>query len=395
MSAVLRAARRAITSTGSTVVVAVVVAMVFERLVAAARWVVAWPADGDVWWTVVLFAGAVLSMVITQRARADGRTTGAFVRDLDDPPADLRSAPARFAASVTGVGLGTPLGIDGPALHLGGSLAAAAARVLGRRERPWVIAGGVAALSMAIDAPLAAALLVVEVGGRHRHRRADVMPLVVGGGAGWLVQRLVGDPGGIIGRSFRLPATSAIPSGVVLGVVCGLAGGAYAGVLVRRGPARRPLPGRVAAVVGVLGPAVLVGWLATGQPIFVGPGDRTFDWAAGTAALPVAAALAAAAIVVPVPVAADVTGGLVLPVRWLGGMVGVVLALTWLPTSSIPFATVTGGSAMLAATCSTPAAAVALGFAAFGWSAASWGVAVAVLLARVTSSTRWRPLVCS
>jgi CIC family chloride channel protein len=392
---VLRGARRAITSVLSTAAIAIVVAMVFDRLVAGARWVIAWPGDGDVWWSAVIVAGAVISMVITQRARVDGRSVGVFVDDLVDPPADLRSAPARLAASMTGVGLGTPLGLDGPALHLGGSLAAAAARVLRRRERPWLIAGGVAALSMALDAPLAAALLVVELAPRRVPRRIDVIPIAVGAGAGWLVRRLVADDGGIMGPAPNLPAATVVPSGLVLGALCGVAGGVYSHALMRRGPVRRPLAGRVAIVVVVLGAALPISWWATGRPILAGAGDRAFEWAAGSSGLPVAVAAAAGAVVVATLISADVTGGLVLPVHWLGGMVGIVLAHTWLPSSSPSFAAVAGGCALLAAACAIPGTALALGFAAFGWSAASAAVAVAVVVASASSLTTRRPLVCS
>jgi CIC family chloride channel protein len=379
----------------STALVAVVVAMVFNRLVAAARWVVDWPRDADVWWSAVVVAGAVMSMLITQRSRSDGSTAGAFLRDLDDPPADLRSAPARFAASITGVGLGTPLGLDGPALQLGGSLGAAAARLTRRRERPCLVAGGVAALSMAVSSPLAAMLLVVELAPRRTARRGDLVPLALGGAAGWTVRRLTGEPGGLVGPAPNLPAATVVPSALVLGALCGIAGGVFAPALARRRPVRRPLAGRTALVALTLGAALVASWIATGQPILLGAGERSFEWARGSSGLPVIAAAATGAVVVAVLIAADVTGGLVLPVHWLGGMAGIALAHTWLPTASPSFAAVAGGSALLAATCAVPGASIALGFAAFGWSAAAWAVVVAVIAARLTTTGRWRPLVCS
>jgi H+/Cl- antiporter ClcA len=158
---------------------------------------------------------------------------------------------------------------------------------------------------------------------------------------------------------------------------------------------RRPLAGRIPAVVVALGFAVPVVWLATEQPVLVGAGDRAFGWANGSSGLPVIAVAMVGAALVAVLVATDVTGGLVIPVHWLGGMVGIALAHTWLPSRSVAFAAVAGGGALLASACALPATAVALTFAACGWSAASWGAVTAVVVARVTSTTPWRPLVCS
>ena len=106
-----------------------------------------------------------------------------------------------------------------------------------------------------------------------------------------------------------------------------------------------------------------------------------FQWATSARALPLVAAMATFAVVIVTLVAVDLVGGLLLPLFTLGGLVGLVLARTWLPAAPTAFVVVAGGGALVAAAQAAPATAVALGFAAVGWSASGWGTAAAVLIA--------------
>jgi chloride channel protein, CIC family len=382
---VLRTARRAITGTLGTMGVALVVAMVAGRCVAAIRWMVGWPADGDRWWSLVLIAGALLSIAIVRAAHSTGETTLAFVRALDDPPGDLRPVPARTAATATGVGLGLPLGVDGPALHLGGALAARLARLLRRGERGWTMAGGVAALAMAIGAPVAAATFAIEIGRRRTPRRRDIMPLAVGALAGWIVRRLSGDEGGVLGGAPDMSTRSVAAGAITIGIVCGVASRWFRPLLATARSRRWGVRRRLTVAGASLGLAVPIGWAATGKGIFIGSGDRMGSWAVSASALHVTAALVASALLLVALVAADLVGGLLLPLIALGGLTGLVLARTWLPSTPTAFVVIAGGCAVLAAVHSAPVTATAVGFAAMGWSAASWATAAAVLLATLSS----------
>ncbi len=382
--------KRTITRTLGTASIAVMAAMVGRQCVIAAHWMVRWPANDDRWWAMVVIAGAVLSMVVVRMARTTGQTTRAFSRALADPPADLRPAPARLVATALGVGLGAPLGLDGPALHLGGALGARVARLVrrGGYERAWTIAAGVAALSMAIEAPIAAALFAVEIGDRRWPRRRDFMPLIVGAAAAWAVRRLTGDVGGVLGAAPHLPTRSVALAALVVGTFCGLLGGWFARLLARARAVRWGFRKRVTVAFVVLALALPIGWAATDRPIFVGSGDRMFQWATSARALPLAAAMATFAVVIVTLVAVDLVGGLLLPLFTLGGLVGLVLARTWLPAAPTAFVVVAGGGALVAAAQAAPATAVALGFAAVGWSASGWGTAAAVLIAVAASGGR-------
>jgi CIC family chloride channel protein len=394
---VLRTARRKIIRTLGTASVAVVAAMVARECEVAAQWVVRWPTNSDRWWSIVVVAGAVLSMVVVRVARTTGQTTSAFTFALAEPPADLRPVPARLVATSSGVGLGTPLGLDGPALHLGGALGARVARLVRRDgyERAWTIAAGVAALSMAIEAPVAAAFYVVEIGDRRRPRGRDLMPLTVGAAAAWAVRRLTGDWGGIVGRALDLSTRSVALAALVVGAVCGVLGGRLADLLRRAGALRWSFRTRLTLVFVVLALAVPIGWAATDRAIFVGSRDGMLQWAASAKALPLAAAMAAFALVVVALVAAELVGGVLLPLFTLGSLVGLVLARTWLPATPTAFVVVAGGCAMVAAVQAAPMTAVALGFAALGWSASGWCTAAAVLVAVAAAGRRPGPHVRS
>jgi H+/Cl- antiporter ClcA len=130
---------------------------------------------------------------------------------------------------------------------------------------------------------------------------------------------------------------------------------------------------------------VPLGWAATGQAIFVGQGDRMLGWARSSTGLPSTAALVVGATLVLALVAADLVGGLLVPLLSLGGMIGLVLTHAFLPGTPLSFAVVAGGCALLAVVHRTPATAVAVAVAAFGWSTATWVTAGTVLLAVAAS----------
>ncbi|MCU1361200.1 MAG: putative Cl-channel, voltage gated [Ilumatobacteraceae bacterium] len=388
MALVLRRLRRAITSTLGTLVVAVLVAMVAGRCVAGVRSIIRWPHDGDRWWSVVVVVGALVSIIIMSRVRATGETTAAFVRALEDPPGRLRPVPARVAATATGIGLGTPLGLDGPALHLGGALGALVARTLHRSERAWTIAAGVAALSMAIDAPVAAALFAMEIGRRRTPRSRDIVPLVAGAFGAWLVRLATGESGGVLGSAANASIGSIALSAVTIGIICGVTGG-WMRTLFARCMTLRWSVGRRLLVAGTsLALAVPIGWAATAHGIFIGSGGRMLSWARAAAALPVLAAALALLVLLMALMAADVVGGLLLPVFTLGGMIGLILARTWLPSAPLMFFVVAGGCALLAVAHDAPMTATALGFTALGWSAASWAVVASIVLSVAASGPR-------
>jgi H+/Cl- antiporter ClcA len=101
--------------------------------------------------------------------------------------------------------------------------------------------------------------------------------------------------------------------------------------------------------------------------------------------MPVTVALLGSAVVVVALVAADLVGGLLVPLFSMGGLIGLVLAKSFLPSAPSTFVIVAGGCALLAATYATPATAMAVGFATLGWSASAWGAVLAVAVAMVAS----------
>lgn len=394
----LRAVKRTITG-ALAFGIAVVVAMVTGRCVAALQWVVRWPDDGDGWWVAVVVLGTVVSLATLHRSRVRGETTAVVARSFEDPPLPLRQAPALVAATATGVGTGVPLGLDGPALYLGGAMGAWSARTLRRDQRAWSLAAGVAGLGMALAAPVAGALFVGELGAASRRsgrpRRRDLVPIALGGLAAWVVRRASGQPGGVVGRAPDLSAQSVVLGALVIGVVCGVLGGPIRNGLAAAMRARWTRGRRSVVGVVTVGVALSMAWAITGNAIYLGSGARLVEWARSAEPLPVAVAAAGFALVVGLLVAADVVGGVLLPLLAIGGAVGVVLTRTWLPGTSISFAIVAGGCALVAAAHRAPATAMAFGVALLGWSAGGGGAALAAAVAAAAAGLPNRPHVRS
>ncbi len=155
--------------------VSFLVALSAGRIVAWLRWLHRWPDDDHAWWSAVPALGAVVAVLIIARARTTPATADAFVQGVNDGPLAIGPAPARFAALVAGVGVGVPLGYEGPMVYFGGALGAWVARRLGRPDRWCVLAAATSAVAMVIGAPIAAAVFASEVArrGAPRARRCD------------------------------------------------------------------------------------------------------------------------------------------------------------------------------------------------------------------------------
>jgi H+/Cl- antiporter ClcA len=368
-----------------TMVVALLVALSAGRIVVWMRWMVVWPDNDRIWWAAMPAVGAMLSLSILAKARATPSTVDAHAYGIVDGTLELRAAPARFLAFVSGVGVGAPLGAEAPLMYFGGSLGAAVARRLHRPERWLLLAAAAAAFGMAIDAPIAAALLASEVGRRGLPRRADVLPLSIGALAAWVARRLTGEPGGVLGTDLGFTTAQVVIGAVSIGAVAGLIGrGGRAAVRIAQ-RRRMSLEFRLIAVFVVLGTAVPLGWWAAGDAIFLGGGDRLRTWAVQGSQPAVLAATAVFALLVLTMVACGVVGGLVVPMLSVGALVGALVGRAWLP--GVPYAACVGIGAccLLAAMHGATSTAIALAFASFGWSSSAWLTVAAVVLASVVA----------
>lgn len=369
-------------------VVALTVAVAAGRVVAVLRWMVRSPNDADTFWAAVPAGGALLALSIIRAARTQAATADAYVHGLVTDTFPLRPAPPRFAALLAGVGLGVPLGFEGPMVYFGGAAGAALARWWGVRLRWMVLAGGAAGVSMVIGTPLGGALFASEVARRGVPRRDDLPPMVLGALGAGVVLVMTGSPFGVIGAPAALRWSSLLVPALVIGAVCGGLARAFV-VAIRRAKSLEVRFLRRAVVVSVtLLVAVTAGWVITDHAIFLGSGDRLRHWATGASVPAVALATLVFAVLVVVMVGGAVTGGLFLPLVSLGTLTGTVLARAWLPFVPVSVAGAVGGATMLAAGYGTPLTAAALLIAATGWSTATAVGAVAIVVASLVGGER-------
>ena len=358
-------------------------------------WLVPWLADLIRWWrdqggvvsAVVPAVGAALAIGVVVWAGVTPATADAYVQGLHDDRQQVRAAPARLAALVAGVGLGVPLGYEGPAVYFGGALGAAAPQRVGWRERPMVLAGATAAVAMVIEAPVAAALFAVEVARRGRPRAADVLALSAGGAAAWLVRRWRDEPGGIVGVDPGGSAWRLAVAAVVIACVGALAGRWFVRVVRRAKDAasgrsvRRRLVG---AVVPLLVAVPLAQW-ATGRPVLFGPGREMYAWASTGNRLGVLVVLVVFVALVAALVREGVVGGLFLPMVAVGATVGLLLDRTVLPAIPVTAAVAIGACVLVAVAYGTPLTAGALAVSTLGWGWATAAALVAVGLAHLVT----------
>ena len=346
------------------------------------RWVLDQPSDGQWWWAMLPAAGGAVAIGVVAASRTTAATADAFVYGMQRNVLTGSGAPARFAALICGVGLGVPLGYEGPMVYFGGVVGAVGGAPIGRRlgsgRRSAMLACATAGVAMVIGAPVAAALFTTEIMRRGWPRAVEREGLVIGAVAAWLVRRSLGERGGVVGVPPAVATGSVMIGALVIGVVGGLAGRAFAGAIIRSKLARWSVGTRLVVVPVTLVTAVTAGRVASGEWIYVGSGDRLLEWARSAAAGWVVVATIVFAALVLTMLAGGVVGGLFLPLVSLGGATGLVLTRSWVPGVSPAVAVGIGGCALLASGYGTPLAAVAVGVSTFGVGAAGLAAAVAV-----------------
>lgn len=370
---------------GLCALVALVVAMSIGRIVIWLRWIIGWPGADDAWWSALPALGAVLGMLVVHRASATPATVDAYAFGLNDGALATEPVPARSLATALGVGLGVPLGFDGPMLYFGGAMGAVGARWARRPQRWCVLAGGTASLAMVISAPVAAALFASEVARRGFPRRADITPLAMGAGASSVVLWSTDQSGGVFGADPGFATRQVAIAAIVIGLVAGGLGRVIVAAIQRAKRVQLRLAVRLMVVDGALLVAIPGAWLATDNGILLGSGERLRVWAEQGSQPAVLAATCVFAALVLAMVVGGVVGGLFLPLVSFGGLVGLLLGRSWLPDVPLAACIGLGGCALLAAGYGTPLTAAALAFSIFGWSSTAWLAVGAVTIASVLS----------
>jgi CIC family chloride channel protein len=141
---------------------------------------------------IALMIGALLAaLLVRYLGGRSSSTTETYVEKFheEDPPLEAKYAPGRLAASVSTLGSGAPMGMEGPAIYSGGVIATLFRRFkwTSRLETTSLLkAGAAAGVAAVFKAPVAGAIFALEVPFRDRMSGHRILPALFGSAAGYL-----------------------------------------------------------------------------------------------------------------------------------------------------------------------------------------------------------------
>lgn len=316
------------------------------------------------------FIGLVLTWACLRfLARAATPTVAdEYIRNVHDPePLDLRPAPGRLLASMTTIGLGAALGLEGVAVYVGGALGTLTERAFGRRLRTedtkmLMIAGAAAGVAAIFQTPVTGAVFALEVPFRGRLSRRHVAPILAGSLAGYVAAIL------IVGRRPLFPVRGHLSldgpdliAALAIGILAGALANGFARLVVlsntavRRVPATVRLPIAGAAIAAV----ILIAARTTDVAVVLGPGYDATRWALDPthAAGLVLGVLAMRVVATTAALGGGGVGGLSIPLVSLGALTG-RFASGIAGRAGDPLDSVVGAAAFLAAGYRVPLAGI-------------------------------------
>ncbi len=304
----------------------VVVEVTFERVIEGPLWVGAL-APG---------AGLALSAILL-RTLGNGASSGTsdeYLRAFHDPeyPVRPRAFMGRMAAAVTTLGLGGPMGLEGPSMYGGSSLGALMQRRLpkafrGADHRTLLVAGAAAGVAAIFKAPATGAIFALEVPFRDQMARRMLLPALVASASGYLVFVALSNVRPIFtfesdgGATFEYKD---LAGAILIGICCAV-GARMFSRLVRyaKGFTLRPIVVRVALSTAVLALLFVISRGLTGESLTIGSGYEVIRWLAEEHALwLLVAVLLLRCLATATTVAGGGVGGLFIPLVVGGAIVG-------------------------------------------------------------------------
>jgi len=292
------------------------------------------------------FVGLVLAALVLRwiGGGVSSSTADEYLRAFHDSRHPLPGRPfvARILGSITTIGLGGPMGLEGISIYSGTYIGSSIRRLTGRlqsaRDRRVLLAAGAAAGVAAIfKAPATGAIFALEVPYQDDFARHLLLPSLVGAASGYLTFAA------FEGTEPLFRATEGVPfnypdllAAIGLGILAALGARFFARGLrwAKKLSETTSIWKRVVAAGALLAAFVVISDWATGAPLSFGPGYAAIEWA-----LDPTRALWAVAVLLVVRCLATVTvvggggvGGLFVPLvvggaltgRLVGGMVHAV-----------------------------------------------------------------------
>ena len=324
-------------------------------------WVMAW----------MPMLGLTLAWLFLSRVArsSDPGTADLYLKAFHEPGAEyrLRELPGRMLAAIVTPGLGGAMGLEGGSLYLGSWFGAFLQRrfprfTAGSSRRVLLVAGAAAGVAAIFKAPATGAVFALEVPYQEDLARRMLLPALVSSASSYLAFVMVNGTTPLFEARGAPPLSFADLAGAVgLGIAAGICARGFAW-LIRRG---KWIAEHVSPPIRILGSGLTmaalfaVTWLLTDQPLAIGVGYHTIDWALDPhrALWLVLIVLIVRCLATATTVAGGGVGGLFVPLVVAGALLG-RLAVGVSGSGNITLFVVIGVAAFLGAGYRVPLAAV-------------------------------------
>jgi CIC family chloride channel protein len=339
----------------------IVVDGLLDRVFELSPWVMAW----------MPLVGLTLSWLLLSRV---GRTRDAGMTDLylkafhdDDEQYKLRELPGRMLAAIATPGFGGAMGLEGGSIYLGSWFGTFLQRRFprftgGSSRRVLLVAGAAAGVAAVFKAPATGALFALEVPYQEDLARRMLLPALVASASSYLAFVAVNGITPVFEARGAPPLSFADLAGAIaLGIAAGVCARGYAWLVRWAKWLIENVSPWIRIVGGGLTIAALftVTWLLTDQPLAIGIGYHTIDWALDPtrAVWLVLVVLVVRCLTNVATVAASGVGGLFIPLVVAGALLGRV-AFGIVGGDNVTLFVVIGVAAFLGAGYRVPLAAV-------------------------------------
>ena len=311
---------------------------------------------------VLVFGALLAALLVHFLGGRSASTTETYVEKFheEDPPLEPKYAPGRLAASVSSLGSGAPLGMEGPAVYSGAVIGTIFRRFSWTKTvgtRALLAAGAAAGVAAVFKAPVAGAIFALEVPFRDRFAGERLLPALFGSAFGYLTLTAIdGTEAELDIGAVEVTFGRALMS-LLLGAIIGLvARGIIELIRFAERYADKGLPwvrglGAGLSLAGLFG----LGRLLTGENVAITSGFPVVDWALQPdhAIALLVAVLLIRTLGTSVAVGGGGAGGLFVPLIATGAIVGRIFADVGNADDLTVFVLV-GGAAMLGAGYAAP-----------------------------------------
>jgi CIC family chloride channel protein len=322
----LSAVTGALTGAGVALFDRVVVNGLLDRIFRLSPWLLAFlPLCG------LVLAAAALRWL---GRNASSSSADLYLQNFHDStkPLRVRELPARMLAATATLGLGGPMGLEGPSLYLGASIGTWLQQRLQRLtrnadRRVLLVAGAAAGVAAIFKAPATGAVFALEVPYQDDFARRMLLPALVGSATSYLAFVAINGTAPLFPVRGTPPFSFAdLVGALALGVLAGLGARVFSALirLAKRAARADQLLLRVIGAGLTIATLFGIGEALTGRPVVIGVGYATIDWAltANRAIWLLLVVLLLRCLATATTVAGGGVGGLFIPLVVAGALLG-------------------------------------------------------------------------